>query len=572
MPDDPPAPPKPGLLKRTLSRWRDLQPITRTRTRFGLSGFLLGFLLATALFTKSCRISAPDVHVVKSSSGSVHPAIAGRPVLAKAVLEPRPGRLLKYSWDFGDDSDPVTGMVSDPYAVSASHLYMDTEIGQKFTATLTVTDVESEDQTKGEYKIRFVKPTTENKATIALDDGLWNLHATLDRTNDPVRGETGLWNRSNFPIGTTAMAALAFEVNGFDGRSERRKTPYAETVDRALNTIIGALQVHKLEESDAMYDLNGNGFGLTVGGDKVLYEQPLITMALLASQSPDRVARTGPEGVIGRSYQDLVADLLEFLAYAQIDKGQSGRGGWRYDANSSSGGDMSVTQWPVLAFMSAEEVWNLESPDYVRDELKYFLRTVQANDGSFGYTSAATGQNNGLTGAGIIAHAFAGTKFDDPAINKARAAIGKNWDSNNIGDYYAMYAIMKAAKLTKPNIRKFGDHEWHPEYVDALFASQTDTGAWPTDANYATGTLATAWPALVLSRDIFAKGKPLSLLWKVGITLGLLLIIVILVIALSTLKKRRSSQPSSNAPPPDAEEPHPDPTPDDDEPTTTEGC
>ena len=73
---------------------------------------VVGFLISTAIFTRSCQVKAPVIQIVKSSSGAIHPAIPGRPVIVKAVLEPRPGRLLHYSWDFGDDTEPATGIVT----------------------------------------------------------------------------------------------------------------------------------------------------------------------------------------------------------------------------------------------------------------------------------------------------------------------------------------------------------------------------------------------------------------------------------------------------------------------------
>lgn len=528
----------PGFFARIYIFWRALRPISRTRVRFGFTGFVVGFLIAVSLFTKACQVKVPPIQVVKSSSGVVHPAISGRPVLVKAALEPRPGRVLSYSWDFGDDSEPVTGVVADPYAVSANHLYEDTEVGDKFTAVLTITDIESGDKAVGEYPIKFVKPTTKNKEAIALDDGLWNLHTTIKRSNDPSKGEMGVWNPAQNPLGSTAMAALAFEVNGFDGRSERRDTPYAETVDRALSYILSGLTVLKLEGDLAKFDTNENGVGLYVAGGTGLYEQPLITMALVASQTPKRIAHSGPEGVIGKTYREIVVDLLEFLGHAQIDEGNTGRGGWRYTVADTTA-DMSVTQWPVLAFMAAEEVWDIEIPTFVREELKHCLKTMQGENGGFDYTPNYGGINNGLTGAGIIAHAFAGTSPKDPAVKKARDYIATNWDGTNIGSYYTMYAVMKGSKLTDKGIEKYGDHDWHTEYVDHLFATQNPNGSWNNDGDRSFGALSTAWPSLILSQDIFAKGSPLSLVWKVAITIGILIIIVLIVLVVLYLLKRR---------------------------------
>jgi uncharacterized protein YndB with AHSA1/START domain len=519
--------------------WRWLSPMNRARLAFGVIGFVLGSLLMAALMGDSPE-KRPVMMVVEGSSGPVHSAIPGRPVLAKAVLEPRPGRLLKYSWDFGDGSEPVEGIVTNPYAVSASHLYEGAEPGQKHTAKLTVTDVESGEQALGNYRVKFVEPTIDNKTEVALDDGLWALHASMKRSNDPVLGEIGTWNEKYHPLGSTAMCALAFGVNGFDARSERSETPYAETMERALNYVISRLVVVKLEGDLEKFDSNGNGIGLGVTGDKVCYEQPLITMALVASRDRDKVAQTGPEGVIGRKYEELVVDLLDFLAHAQVDPGNAQAGGWRYVANDSDA-DMSVTQWPVLAFMSAEAVWDIESPGFVREELKKYLKLVQNPNGGFGYQDGNSSLRVGLTGAGVIGHLFAGAKSSGDPVSRASDFIGKNWDSHNVGDYYAMYAVMKAAKLADPEIEKFGDHDWRAEYVEHLYQSQQPTGHWPVDSNYASGSLATAWPALILSKDIFAKGAPLALVWKILIGVGIAIPIAALGVLGYLLVRRRGA-------------------------------
>ena len=173
--------------------------------------------------------------------GSEHLAIDGRPVLVKAVVEPRPGRLLSYCVDFGDGSDPAVGTVTS-LNLSFSHLYPTSAVGTRYRATIAVTDDVTGEWAAESYSIEFVEATTDNKVAVALDDGLWNLHVTQTRVDDPIRGKIGYWNESHYPVGSTAMAALAFEVNGFDSRAGRRNTPYAETVDRALAYVLSRVQ------------------------------------------------------------------------------------------------------------------------------------------------------------------------------------------------------------------------------------------------------------------------------------------------------------------------------------------
>lgn len=459
------------------------------------------------------------VHVApRVAEGNEHLALDGDTVITKAVLGPRPGHVLRYRWDFGDGSDRVEGVVTDPYAVGQVHKYPASPPGTTYTATLTVEDTDTGEKEKTTYPIRFVEKTTENKRSIALDDALWALHGAMVREQHPVHGEIGHW-KSRHPVGTTAMSVLAFEVNGFDSRDEREDNPYRETVDRALTYVLAHCRTVKIAAQPAGDpDTNGNGLGITVAqADKEMYELPLVVMALVASQAPDRVARSGPDGVIGRSFRDLVTDMLDYLAFAQCDRKNASRGGWRYRANASDA-DMSVTQWPVLAFMSAEQVWGIAAPEWVRSELRDgYLASAQAKDGGFGYTRGKDRDNVGLTGAGLIGLAFAGVESDDDRVRRAIAYVDRNWNKRHLGNSYAMYALMKAAHLQDPGLERYGDHHWLTEYVDHLYAKQRDDGSWPADGFYATGPLATAWPALIISKDVFATSRPSTLFWKIVI-------------------------------------------------------
>ncbi len=73
-----------------------------------------------------------------------------------------------------------------------------------------------------------------------------------------------------------------------------------------------------------------------------------------------------------------------------------------------------------------------------------------------------------------------------------------------------MYAVMKAAKLHAPPIEEFGEHDWLAEYAQDLTERQNADGTWPNRGR-GVGTLATAWPALILSRNIFATGVQIRL-------------------------------------------------------------
>ena len=205
-------------------------------------------------------------------------------------------------------------------------------------------------------------------------------------------------------------------------------------------------------------------------------------------------------------------DLLDYLSYAQVDRAGKARGGWRYKANARDA-DMSVTQWPVLAYMSAQRVWGLEAPEWVKCELRdHFLLHIQGEDGGFGYRPGRRRANVGLTGAGLIALAFVDVDSDDDRVRRAAAYIDKNYKKSHLGELYNMYAIMKGARLSASPIATFGEHDWLSDYVQHLYKTQRKNGTWKS-ASRAVGMRATAWPALIISKDVFATSRPSTISW-----------------------------------------------------------
>jgi hypothetical protein len=112
----------------------------------------------------------------------------------------------------------------------------------------------------------------------------------------------------------------------------------------------------------------------------------------------------------------------------------------------------------------------------------------------------------GRTAAGLLALQFAGVPDDDRRVTSAVDFIASTWDSTAANDYYAMYAVMKAAKLRDTPIQRFGDHDWQLEYRRRLLETQSPEGSWPI-GSYQTAVLATAWPVLILSDEVFAESR-----------------------------------------------------------------
>ena len=325
------------------------------------------------------------------------------------------------------------------------------------------------------------------------------------QTGDPGTTVVGNWPYGNYDVGATALATLAYEVNGFEGRAADEGT-YRDTVNRALADLLSRCVTTEISPQTAGDpDSNGNGFGITIdGSNRALYELPLVAMAVVGSRNPDAVATTGPPGVRGERYRDIVTDMLDFIAFAQADGEGDDRGGWRYAAND--GADLSVTQWPVLAMMSAEEVWGLEVPPWVATELRDgFFAASQDDSGGFGYSPGAD-PDIAMTAAGLIGLSFAGVAEDHERVTTAIDWIGRNWGSAADHTYYAMYAVKKAAELRRAELKLFAEHDWQAEYRTRLLGSQQPNGTWPGSGN-GTGILATAWLALILSEEVFATNR-----------------------------------------------------------------
>jgi len=450
-----------------------------------------------------------EIVMVPPRAGASHMAIPGRQVLLKAVVRAAPDTALTWRWDFGDATEPTEGKVVDPYNVGAQHAYADAKPGDEFTATLTVTDRATEDTATDSVRIRFAEPTVANRKRVAVADGLWALHVNMKRSDSKAGAQTGSW-KGRYPPGITAICAHTFELMGHDLTGDERVDPYVEDVRRALAWLAGQLQRREIGEQPAgPADGNGNGQGLTLlGAPRAMYELPLIAMAFASSKAPDRVVRFGHAGVQNLTYRQVVEDLVDLMAWAQSERDYA-RGGWRYIPNCRDA-DMSVTQWPVQAFMAADAELGIRPPDWVKRELlDHYLKRLQAADGSFGYRFPKGGVTTATTAAGIICLSYCGVDAKDPRVIKAAEAIGLHWSRKHLGNYYAMYCVMKAAVIARPKIDRFGEHDWRVEFSQDLLDKQEPDGRWPPDKHHTESPiLATSLAMMTLEEKVVVDPRP----------------------------------------------------------------
>ena len=525
-----------------LASWGPNKPWVRRL--LALAGVVI--LAACILFALRPKAGAEIVIIRPHQGGRIHKAIPGRSVLLKAIVRTKPGTLLSHAWDFGDGTEPTTTNVRDYYNLGASHTYKDAKAGDRFTASLTVTNRETGGKAKKRYRIQFVEPTETHRKEVAINDGLWAIHVAAKRKDTPIDGQIGWWD-DKYWVGVTAMNVLAMELMGYDLSGDEWANPYVEDVRRGLNRFVQALSPHKIAEqkpkgsgrrkktapqyeiSDQKSknpDTNGNGNGLCVSGrQKEMYETPIVLMAFAGSRGPRRKAVAAHESVIGMTYRDIVTDLVDYFAWAQNEQGR-GRGGWRYTANYRDS-DMSATQWPVLGFMAAEKAMKVHAPPWVKTELRQYLKTVQGKDGGFGYQSP--GSSVGLTAAGMMCLHYCGVPPDDARVANAVKVIAKNWKSDNIGSLYAMYNVMKAAMVGEEPISKFGDHDWRAEYTKHLLGRQQANGLWRTDRYITNPTFATSLAIMILGEKFL---PPRAFPWWI---LPLIILIVAAVLGRTLL-------------------------------------
>lgn len=466
---------------------------------------------------KSSSGVAPEVVCVPfhgELAGVPHDAWIGKEIILKGTAHDEDGdsTMVAYKWDFGDgySTDWISGV--NPYIIEAKHTYTGTmadgtpyEVGKYFTAWLHVRDA---DGLVGQdsYFIAIRDKTLDVEVNVAIDDGLWWLHKQAYRYTSGGINYARWSSVSSYYTSATAESVLAFEIQGHQPIGNLDEDPYVETVQRGLTYVFSKTRVIDISAwgpgTSSPYgdpDTNGNDIGIGVTNNREPYELGMVMMAIAASGDPDLTANTGPTGVVGRAYKDILTDMVDICAWGQNDYGGA-RGGWRYAWNYGSS-DNSVSQWPMMALEAAKTNWGIVVADFVKTELDtYWLTYSQNVDGSFGY-SGPGGSNIARTGTGIIGLNYVELPADNPRIANAVNWLGNHW--SEFGNYYGMYAVMKGMRTANPEITTVGSHDWYAEYAQYLVNNQQADGGWP---NYYGRVLATDWAILILSPTVTKPG------------------------------------------------------------------
>jgi PKD repeat protein len=456
------------------------------------------------------RYMLMTVACVQWQGGLSHETINGASTLLTAVVlnDQFP---LTYTWDFGDGSTPVSGTANtqaDAYNIEASHNYPDSGPGTPYVATLTVTDP-SGNSSSSQYPIVVRGDSLNVERDIAIDRGLWWLHKIINRS-----GSLAYWIEGGYSISLTGSAVVAFENSGHLPTGDPTKDPYVADVTGGLNYLFSRMVVQPIaEDAQSPYgnpDTNGNGIGISVNSDRYTYEIGPAMMAIAASTTPEAIAQFGPANVYGRTYRDILTDMVDMCAWGQDEAG-AGRGGWRYAWNYSDS-DNSVTQWPILGIEAAEANWGIVPPDFVKRELELYLTSSQDASGCWGYAGADGQDNFSHAGAAIAGLSYLGNTPDDSRIAHGLAWMDANWNNAGImggslwNNKYSMYAVAKGLRLANPAITTVGTHDWYAEFSRSLIATQSAAGNWPVTSPWTSGyVMDTAFSLLVLEPTVLSR-------------------------------------------------------------------
>ena len=472
----------------------------------------------------------PDVVCVPWTGlnpGVPHDTWSGLEITLKGTAHDPDGdhTLVSYVWDFGDGSSPEAGVVTDPYAIEATHTYTGSE-GDLFVATLTVTD-DTGASGLDHYLVEIRDGSElDVQVNVAIDEGLWRLHKDMDRGMFGDGTPYGSWPYSWNTVAATAASTEAFEIQGSLPMGDPGEDPYVETVQRGLNYLLSQLyRVDVAQDGGCPQgdpDANGNGYGL-LSCCHTMYESGMSLMALASSRCPGCVAATGISEVVGRSYSDIAQDMADAFAYCQTDPVEGvHRGGWRYQCNPGDS-DNSVSQWPVIGMESAEVNFGSTVPGSVKDELGLWIDYVQNDvdgdwrDGGSGYTDPWGWVNVAKTGGLLCEMKFVGDTTASARVQDAVDFIDRQWDADwehfPANSYYAFYSVMKGFRLlgieTISPLNDPSGLDWYGDpargYAQHIVGDQNPDGAW-YGGYWSNHPLQSAWAILTLRPTVVQPG------------------------------------------------------------------
>lgn len=420
--------------------------------------------------------TAKTVPWIPANPAVPHDTYAGKSVTMKGTSDMQ-GVNIHYDWDFGDGSPHATGTVTNQFNVSAAHTYAGAT-GTIWTAVLTLTDTNLNQSSTANYLVAMRDNNLSSNVNVAIDEGLWYLHITMRRyvvgaTNegDWTSGcptDTGVQTVCHAATGDTATNLQAFQVNSHL-EAGPASDPYTDDVSRGLKYLFSALSTGAISNHNITcqggpcllhVDGNGNGFGAFVNQSNAFYQGGMVIDAIVASGTPNAVTTTGPAasgtnpGIAGRTYKDVIQDMVDEYAYCQ-STGSEG-GGWRYSCQDFP--DNSVCQWGAIGIIGAIRGFGVTIDPNIIDSNKVWLAASEAANGVFGYTSTAPAWGPyATTPSGMVQLTMDSIGRGDPRWDHAETYLRDNFGNAPTNSntsikayYYGLFSFTKAMLLHSP--------------------------------------------------------------------------------------------------------------------------
>lgn len=448
------------------------------------------------------------------------------------------------SWDPGDGTaaKPVTpnpDAAGFDFDLGVVHTYPNAAPGTPFTATLTVCN--GSDCATKQYRVVVRNRTLDVEINIAIDQALWYLHRTQTRggtydgnwgyPSNPAYGDCGSYTSYCY-ASSVASAVQAFQINNHFETGDPNNDPYADTVKRGLKYLFSKLRAltPTALPDGRVWDSNGNGLGVEVSGTRPIYEGGQVMDAIVASKTPDAVTTTGPANIVGRTYRDIVQDMVDMYAWGQYDSDVYG-GGWRYNWNDFP--DNSACQWGAIGILAARDLFGATVPAWLYERNLAWLNYSSAKTGvgayctvpncAYGYGYTGAGAGDAQSPSGLVQLVMDGIPKSNAerwqGVENYLAAAWNSWyrDTQN---YYALFALAKAMRLALPSpivIMSPGTTnaiDWFKADCaspDACVSSekwgvartilrdQNANGQFTAGGPYAGGALAHAWATIILT-------------------------------------------------------------------------
>ena len=247
--------------------------------------------------------------------------------------------------------------------------------------------------------------------------------------------KNGRWRYSggeeDYAAGMTALALYALAAS--------RVPPTDPVIERGLKWVAS------------------HGKGYNKGARYATYSTSLLTLAL---------ARIDAERH-RKSIQRLAASLVT---------GQSAAGRWSYTL-AGAGGDLSNSQFAILAIWTAERLAGARIPKKTWQRVRRSLESCQAKDGSWAYGYGPAGGTPSMTAAGLFGFVAAHASLDDLAKarkqDQARRGARALLRTKPYANFYFCYALERAAA-----IMDLPADRWYVDGARHLVARQNNSGSW----------------------------------------------------------------------------------------------